>query len=715
MADGSAGAELPLEKVPMAPMATVAPMAPMATGLNRGVLEMRGRTVAVDFETFYDSKAKYSLRNMTPHAYVNDPRFDPYLVSIVSELGEEFVGRPEEFHWGSLDGALLPGHNATFDGMVLNRLIELGRVPEFRRTWVDTADMAAYFNRPRSLKDAAHYLLGIEMCKAVRAGMDGRTFSDAIAAGDGAALLDYAADDARITLKLWTTYGKMWPAVEREISANFRNSNWRGVRVDRAALDAGIKALTAVRRDAEALMPWVDPEDPKDRKPAGSTHALALYARSLGIEVPDSFAKDCPDMQAWVEKYAAVYPVINARLRHASVTTHLARLESMMEMLDKEDNIRFSLVCHGAHTGRSTAGVKHDGEEGPKSDNTPKFNILNVTGDPAKTFGVDMKGLLIPRPGYVFGSWDFGQIEARVIQWLSGNVKFLSLVESVGNIYEADAVSNGLWDPAGGKLKKKNHDLYQVSKRKILSLGFGMGAVKFLADCRKSGVTLQPLAWTPDDLTKGQKIMIRGGAKIDWKDPRNYEEVGLLLRADQIVKGWRAANPEVLAYWDGCQRTMEKAAGDQLNICSYELRSGRVKRYFNPRVERAPKVYVDPETGEESTRIEAQLTASTVEGSRKPFYLYGGKIAQNITQATARDIMFQGAMDVVRETGWAFMFDVYDSVQFEIPEIDADRAAKLVPQCLCEGSHRSWTKGLPLSVEACNESVGGNGITLKYM
>ena len=92
-----------------------------------------GNLVAVDFETFYDSAAGYSLRVMTPHAYVNDPRFDPYLVSVVGETGEEYVGDPLLFDWKLLTGARIVMHNAGFDGMVLNRLIELGKIPDFDR------------------------------------------------------------------------------------------------------------------------------------------------------------------------------------------------------------------------------------------------------------------------------------------------------------------------------------------------------------------------------------------------------------------------------------------------------------------------------------------------------------------------------------------------------------------------------------------------------
>jgi hypothetical protein len=682
--------------------------------VSRGVTSISDKVVAVDFETFYDSKSKYSLKNLDPFAYTHHKKFDAYLVSILGEGGAGFVGRPEDFCWSTLDGALLVAHNAAFDGLVLNRLIELGVVPEFKREWVDTTDLVSYLNRKRSLKDAAHYLLGIEVSKAVRSSMDGRNFSDALTAGDGKALLDYAMDDAILCLKLWKDYGHLWPKLERDISKNFRESGWRGIRVDQEALAAGLKKLRGIKNHAESLMPWVNPDNPKDARPSGSTGALAAYARGLGIEVPHSFAKDAPEMKAWIAKYSDKYPVIGARLDLASVNTHIARLESMEELIDANGCMHFSLVCHGAHTGRSTAGVRDIGDSSMGKDDSPKFNPLNLSGDLSKTFGVDMKGMLIPRKGHVFGSWDFGQIEARVIQWLAGNSKFLSLVDSIGNIYEADAVNAGLWNPDNGDLKSNNKSLYQVSKRKILALGFGMGTVKFLDDCRKFSVDIGGVPKDEWNLDTRLKFIIRNQAGIDWKDSRNEREVGYLIAADRIVRSWRNDNQLVVGFWKAVQDCLTVAAMRKDSIYEFELPSGRVKRFFNPRVERVARVSVDPDTGKESTKIEDQLYASVVEGQRA-VHLYGGKIAQNLVQATARDIMFQGAMDVVYQTGWAFLFDVYDSVIFEIPEGEAEKAISSIPHCLCKGSHTSWTKGLPLTVEGCDASQGGNGITRKYI
>ena len=43
------------------------------------------KAIALDFETFYDTKAGYSLTSMSPQNYCADPRFDPYLVAICGD------------------------------------------------------------------------------------------------------------------------------------------------------------------------------------------------------------------------------------------------------------------------------------------------------------------------------------------------------------------------------------------------------------------------------------------------------------------------------------------------------------------------------------------------------------------------------------------------------------------------------------------------------
>lgn len=408
------------------------------------------RFAAVDFETFYDSARKYSLRNLSPYAYTNDPLFDPYMVSIVTDEGEEYVGSPEQYDWRKLEGFELCMHNAAFDGMVLNRLIELRKAPEFKRELVDTAVMCAYLRYPRALAKAVYAIYGVKLDKAIRSDMDGKRLFDADREGTGEALRKYALDDSRWCIRLYKDFGPQFPDDERLAAKLNREAGWYGVHVDRDAVAKGLAKLKAITARAEENMPWVaDGEKPL------STGAFAKHARHSGIaEVPGSLKRDSPSMVAWVAEHGDTHPFIQARLEYASASPHIARLEAMTNLMDGNDLLRFDLLQCGTHTGRVTAG-REEGEE-----SGGKFNPLNIPKKPV--FGVAMREMLTARPGHKFLIYDYAQIEARVVQWLAGNTKFLKLLETEPDPYQAYAKLVGWYD--GDNLKRDDPGMRQLAK-----------------------------------------------------------------------------------------------------------------------------------------------------------------------------------------------------------------------------------------------------------
>ena len=664
---------------------------------------VKGKAVAVDFETFYDSKTKYSLRNLPPYEYVRHRLFDPYMVSIVSEDGQEFVGAPSKFDWASLEGASLVAHNAAFDAMVVNRMIELGMIPEVVGgcDWYCTSDLAAYLLAPRNLKDAVYYLLDTKISKKVRASMDGFSLKDAIGAGLYDDLLDYAADDARYCMKLWLKYRDQWSLLERDISRYNRESCWRGVRIDRNALEDGLRRMKEVQSNAANELPWANPERDEDYRKPGSTQALAAYARGLGMEVPSTFNKNSVEMQEWVEKYKDRFPFIQARLDHASVTPHIARLESMKELLDENDIMRFELRYHGAHTGRASAGGS-DGDAEKKQ--TAKFNILNISRDPETTFGVDMRGMIIPRRGRVFMVYDYSQVEPRLTHWVAGNKPFLDLVKTE-DIYQANAKLLKWYPMDKFNLKDDDPDLRQTSKMCVIGLGYGMGAAKFLVQCQQKGVRLPSIPksdwdFMPWDLSALSKM------GLDADNPDHEESVCEFMGAVSIVRQWREANEPVRELWRSLYRQIEVSAARQQPVHTFILPSGRPKPYFQPRMEPQYKLELNAETGELETAVENRLFASVVRG-RKRVALHGGIITENIIQAVARDVMYTGAIDVCRQAPhWWFDWNAYDEVVFEVPEDEVKDAERLIPECLCNGSVMAWAEGCPLVVEG--------GVRYKY-
>ena len=663
-------------------------------------VSLSGDVFAVDYESFYDSKAKYSLKNMEPYAYVRHPLFDAYLVSVVSDSGDEYVGDPAGFDWLCLSGKTLLAHNVGFDATVTERLIELGVIPDFERRspgWLDTADLAAYLNVPRSLKDACRELLGVTISKKARSDMDGVRWAD-LDPVQRQVMIDYAADDSRLCLRLWQEHGDRWPEIERMISRVNREACARGIRCDRAGIVEGLKVLREAQAKAAAQLPWFVPDSPKESQKPGSRPAFLMHAKSLGLPVPHSIKKDDPEMQAWVKRYGddPRYGFIKARLAYASVTPHIARLESMLERLDGEDVMRFSSLYFGAHTGRSSG--REDSESGGGGGKVNMFNIPKGDRKTGLTHGVNMRKLLLPRPGKVFAVYDFSQVEPRTAHWLAGNTAFLSRVERE-DIYQAAAKVLGWYPDDKFDLKHDDPKTRDLAKACTIGLGYRMSGAKFVLTCEKMGIELGSVPKEAWNLDRRAKFMLRNVAHLDFNDPADEAAVCKFLAADRIVTTWRNANAPLVDLWGSLQREVEASAAKGERVHEFVLPSGRIKTYFNPHFSVEMKATKDPETGVEETRVEKRLYASVIKGTPATS-LHGGILLENLVQALTRDIMFWGAMDVVRERPtWNYITNVYDEVLFELPEDDASDAEKLIPECLCHGSASAWTKGLPLAVD----------------
>lgn len=670
---------------------------------------------AVDYETFYSSNDKYTLKNMTAWQYCHDPRFDAYLVAVAFGDGSEpYVGRPEDFDWNRLRGKVCLAHNASFDSVVTIRLRELGVVPDgVAEDWLCTADLTAFLGVQRNLKTACKHLLGREISKAVRSDMDGKT-DRSLSPSEYRALVEYGASDACECLELWAKFGHLWPEIERRISCQNRLACQRGFHVDRAAVEGGIRTLAAVQQRAAEKLPWVVCENPDDRRPAGSLPALAAAVRELGIEPPPTFKKDAPEFVEWCERHSGDPRLgfLKARLEHAGTVQHIARLETLLDQLDAHDDVRPGFLYFGAHSGRFSAGVGED-QKGSKN-----VNMLNLPKKPV--FGVDMRGMYIPRPGHRFVIFDFSQIEARTLLWLAGDTAACEVLrDPAANLYEMIAAKQN-WCRMGDDIKHTKPDLYRAAKAQGLGLGYGMGAWKFVTYCKGMGIELDQLPrdqWPALD-SRRVKFILTNVARLDPSREADLPKIGQYFFSQKLVDQWRAANPKVaskardpetgaaIGLWQKLEDVFASAARRGERSVTFTLPSGREKTYWDPKYTAKVSIVVDPDTGARRNSVERELSAVVVRG-QAPKTFNGGKITENIVQALCRDIMTFGAVEIEeRHPSWKFCWSCYDEVIFEVPSAEVDDALAEMPEIMCRGERiRDWTRGLPLAVDggACDK------------
>lgn len=277
-------------------------------------------------------------------------------------------------------------------------------------------------------------------------------------------------------------------------------------------------------------------------------------------------------------------------------------------------------------------GLKYFGGHTGRWSGDAGFNVQNLPR--GESYGVDVRSCIVPRPGYEFVVCDLSQIEPRVLAWLSGDQALLDQLAAGVPLYEAHARMTMGW--TGGTLKKENARLYGLAKARVLGLGYGCGPEKFVAVAR-----------------------IMGGIEIS------------VHEAERVVLEFRQSNKRITALWNLLQTEFRRSRGGDYEI---ELPSGRRLTYRN----------VSSKGG---------WTAQTERGGPRQ-YIYGGRLAENLTQAVARDV-FAEALLRLHRAGINVVFHVHDEAVCEVPigtgPEEIERLMTVSPD---------WLPGCPLAAEA---------------
>ena len=262
----------------------------------------------------------------------------------------------------------------------------------------------------------------------------------------------------------------------------------------------------------------------------------------------------------------------------------------------------------------------------------------------------------VPRPDCRFIVADFSAIEARVIAWLAGEQWRLEVFEGGGDIYCASA-SKMFHVPV--EKHGRNAHLRQKGKIAELALGYG-GAVGALT---AMGALEMGLA---------------------------EEEL------PPLVRQWREANPHIIRLWaqveNAAMTAVREKARVRLGRLTFHCRSGmlfitlpsgRKLCYVKPRIQTNRfggdgLTYEGVGEGKKWTRIET----------------FGGKLTENIVQATARDLLAE-AMLRLRDAGLEIVMHVHDEAVLEVPigHSSVDEVCALMAEA------PAWADGLPLRAD----------------
>jgi len=251
---------------------------------------------------------------------------------------------------------------------------------------------------------------------------------------------------------------------------------------------------------------------------------------------------------------------------------------------------------------------------------------------------------------------DFSAIEARVISWFAGEEWRLEVFRTHGKIYEASAsqMFHVPLDQIG-----KGSKLRQKGKVAELALGY-QGSVGAL--------------------------MAMGALDMGLSE----DELPML------VNSWREANSKIVKFWYISENAAKTAIKEHRTVkiqhgleFSYinkilfvKLPGGRKLAYYDARLE--------PNAKGKDMITYAGVNQETKAWGR--LETYGGKLVENIVQASARDCLAVSMMRV-DSAGYNIVMHIHDEMVVDVPNVDTE-AAKTITDIM--GQDISWAPGLPL-------------------
>lgn len=437
--------------------------------------------------------------------------------------------------------------------------------------------------------------------------------------------------------------------------------NDRGVRLDPVLVEKALELDAAytgrLLAEAKAITGLENPN---------SGAQLSRWLETKGLQVTSLDKKAVPELLAAAPDDSTRRAL---QLRQELAKTSVKKYEAMRRGLCEDGRVHNILQFYGAgRTGR-WAGRLVQVQNLPQNKlpdlaaarqlvRDGEFDLLEmVFGSPPFVLSQLIRTAFIPSEGCRFIVCDYSAIEARVLAWLAGEKWVLDVFRGDGLIYEATA--SQMFHVPKDDIKKGGPRADLRPKGKVATLACGyQGSVGALINmgALESGIPEEELP--------------------------------------VIVKHWRKANPHIVRYWydveDAAIRAVqgEKVAlahgvrfaceGDFLFIT---LPSGRRLAYYKPELRPEPKfdklglTYLGTDNAKHYTRLKT----------------YGGKLVENITQATARDCL-RDAMAALDAAGYPIVFTVHDEVILDTPV--GFGSLEEVREIM--GRPVPWAPGLPL-------------------
>ena len=637
---------------------------------------MRLRVLHLDIETYSSAP----LPKCGVYRYCDAPDFEILLLSYAFDdapvvtvdmaCGETL---PDAFLHALEDANVLKiAHNAAFERVCFSKHLGHWLDPA---QWRCTMVMAWYQTLPGKLADVAVALNVTEKkmeegkdliryfsmpCKATKTN-GGRTRNlPRHAPEKWATYKAYNAQDVETERAVYKALlHHALPEHEWALYALDQRINDRGVRVDRLLVKSAMAVDQAFSEQAfQRAQELTGLENP------GSVSQLKAWLADMDMPMESLSKRIVQEKAAGAE--GIVKELLELRLELSK--TSVKKYESMARCICKDGRVHGLLQFGGAARTFRWAGRLVQAQNLPQN-HLPDLNLARdivrsgdeeqlelLFGSVPNTLSELIRTAFIPRDGCRFIVADFSAIEARVLAWLAGEEWVLEEFRGKGKIYEATA-SRMFHIPQETIVKgHPNYEYRQKGKQATLSCGYGggVGALKAM------------------------------GAKMPEEEMQ------------PLVDAWRAANPNIVRFWNA----LGNAASEVIEKHN-SVRVGKVMVYRKEghMLIRLPGgrdlCYLSPRfvTNRFGSRGIGYLAASAG-GKMELQETFGGKIAENCTQAIARDLLAHAMLNL-EAAGYPIVFHVHDEAVMEVPI----GQGSVEEACRVMAIPPDWARDLPLRAD----------------
>lgn len=621
------------------------------------------KTYVLDFETYYDTAARYSLgsKDMTTESYVRDPRFEAILLGIYDvDTGEAWaaVGEKEiraELKALKLHKCAVAAHNNKFDGFILYD--RYGIEPQ---EYICTLMMSRPLHGSREANSLAKLAkrYGLKDKGTAITQANGKRLSD-FSPRELDEYIDYCLHDCALS---WQLYQKFRPHYSKQdmitISDTLRAHCVPLLDVDVPLLQEYIPRLEKEQEQRlQAVLELVGYRDlPTLARDLRSGPKFAALLESLGYDVPMkesktakhedgtpkqtyAFAKNDWAFKSMLDSDDETLSLLcHARIGEKS-TINQTRAQRYID-IGQRGRMPFSLEPLNAQTTRWTAGA---------GDKTNMQNQSKRGGD------TTLRQSLRAPKGFVVATCDLAQIEARRNAAHAGQVDVVEAFREGRDIYCEFAT-----EVYGTLITKEDKQERTVGKEGVLSLGFK--------------------AWYPTFRT------------------RLWTAYGIRISEDfakEVVLKYRARMNKIVELWEICDTAMWVMVngGEQFWFGAeqdYMAEKGAITLPDGWRM-----VYEDIQVdGEDDFGRPVVTYVDRVKRSRRR--LTQGIICNNITQgSSARILQWQFAK--IRGEGFPFTGTVHDEGIWVVPEDALPDLYDVVTYWMKRTP--KWARGTPVDAE----------------